>query len=374
MDLAHFKDYILITQATHPGEEEQEFGWRTAKMCDVNKVEAIKLNTYVPASKDKLFFFEGCNVPRYKVRDWGKKNDATVTIKPDTATALFARKTSIYEYLNHEYVVRVNKISFLSWLDKNYNIGDGNISVLYKEVEDHPENIVYLGGWLAQYKGKEIRGCLSPRKSPHHPDSSYKMQLVSFDMGADRNTDMYEIHPLKWDALTHLVTNSNVCSQESLISYINENAAIITEEYFEELRVMLGSEQTRDKVLALEIMASCQIEPSMHYVLLLMKEFSNTIYAMKEHKHVNFKSLMDFLGLPSLYLSDDMVITTLMKHNLLTPAILKETAIKIKDRWINEYGGVSNLFKISKIEATDVIKDYFKEQLKKQQQEQLEIT
>jgi len=370
MNLALFSDQLIIKGIPRPDEKEQIFKWEIRKTLltpsDLNVNKAVGCaREYVPQPKDKLFFFPGCDVPRYKVRDWGTKNDATITVAENKATAKFASPDSIMECLTVNHSPEIPKATFLSWLNTNYNLGDGNIAEIYKEVDESANNFVYLSRPLSGYNSRTFTGQYN---NGNYKNMGYKKSLLDIDPNFDCRKHMITVESKRWSDLTSLVTDPDIYSQETIIGTINKSAAIIDETMYNSIRTMFKSPNTADKLLAMEIIANCNINPSLHFVLIIMKEFHNDILNMKESKHVNFKSLLEYVGMTRskmINISDDDMITYLLDKEVLTMQTVTELATAVKQSWVENHS--SKHFKISKITVSDEVKDYFKKQQLKTQ-------
>ena len=84
--------------------------------------------------------------------------------------------------------------------------------------------------------------------------------------------------------------------QEDILSTINQDSIIITDEKAEELDRMFKSNQNDNIVLAMEIMSNSNYEESIVNNYLLLIKHRWTINSRPEGHHKNFKGLLDYYG------------------------------------------------------------------------------
>jgi hypothetical protein len=102
------------------------------------------------------------------------------------------------------------------------------------------------------------------------------------------------------------VTNLTIYDEAELLKYINgSDAVIIDSVMFEQLSDMFKSSDNDNHILAMEIMANSNYIDSLLYLELLFKEYHNQMFNCHTKKHVNFKSLLGYLGKDS-YMNTDI--------------------------------------------------------------------
>ena len=372
MSLNHFHSSIVISHVPTPNDLSKLFGWEYEMVYNrdgLPSLEGISIkDDYIPQPKDRLYFFKGCDCPRFKVRPWAAAQDASVTIRPDLATVFFVAKDSVLKSTTKNLInVKIPKLTFMRWLDQNYQLGDGNISRLYEEVSSCPADYVYLESEYASYSGRNVTGYNYNSVSGDVYDSGYTVPLMGIP-GVDCTFSKVSVDDKGWEQLQYLYTNSNIYSQNTLIKQINAGASIIDEKLYGELRTMFESEDQNNHPMALEIMGSCNLDKSLYHLIKLLREFGSKIYNMKEASHVNFVSLLEVMGLEGHYtsISDDHMIECLIKHNQLTSDIVRPIAEDLKKQWKEQVDG--KYFQISKIIVADVVKEALILEHKRKQQ------
>ena len=130
---------------------------------------------------------------------------------------------------------------------------------------------------------------------------------------------------------------------------------------YSRLKDMFGNTNKADHLVALEIIANSNINPSLHHILLLLREFSNNIMDLKESKHINFKSLLEYIGIrrsDMYYLNEDKIVNILMEKDVLTMSNIAELADSIKT--VMKTHADTQHFLISKITISKEVQSYLK--------------
>ncbi len=85
--------------------------------------------------------------------------------------------------------------------------------------------------------------------------------------------------------------------EDEILQILNKDNFVVDLEKYEELKSFGNTKDKENLVLMMELMANCDFEKSFIYLLFLLKEFSQDIFPLKESSHVNFKSLLTYIGL-----------------------------------------------------------------------------
>ena len=112
-----------------------------------------------------------------------------------------------------------------------------------------------------------------------------------------------------------------IYEESTIIDKLNgQDASVIDAVMFEQLSTMFKSSDSDNCVLGMEILANCKYSASLPYMLLLFKEFSGQMYNSNTKNHVNFKSLVNWLGGNILHRNDiDELCDILKDKGQLTP-------------------------------------------------------
>ncbi len=289
---------------------------------DVKEVLSINSN-WEPKDNEKIYFFPGCTVPRFKVRD-----KYAVTIKPENATVAFVNpKNLIGSDTTFEYFKNLLPIS----RDELQNIVNAYIdfdrklllnSLMQIPIEQTFLTVEFYDTYRYYNKIFKLNG-----------ENTYVNKLLDGDTPLyTRINESFKESNQLLGCLPNSEINKLTCNiylQDDILKRLNEGNLIITEEKYLELQAFGKTNDKDNRVLMMELMANSNFEKSIFYLLLLLKEFGKHIYDYKEVDHVNFKSLLNFLDLTkkdiefSSNLHINKITAILQKHKKFT----KENAI-----------------------------------------------
>lgn len=313
-------------------------------------------NTYSPSEKDKLYFIKGCNVPRYKVREWGKKHKISITNNIEKSNANFLPRKAIYSLVDKTCMTQITKVDLLKFIKNNYDLSDPTANQFYNLVNNYQKNYIYLNYVFGYYRPWFSNEHRYGNRRQQNPGRTIK------DLGGTFETKyFYNSSDKQFKELTTLVSTPDIYHEDDIIELVNEDAAILDEEMFKQLNTMFDSEDRKSWVLALSIITDCNIQKSLHWILLLITAHGYNIKMLKERNHVNFKSLIKYIDKSNWdNLSYDDIMDVLLAKEALTPDILKSTALEVKERMQKNYN--TKHFMIKTIEVSDDIKHYFNPQ------------
>lgn len=308
---------------------------------------------WVPQGDDILYFFPGCSVPRFKVRE-----KFTCTIKPGNATAAFisdnlAGSDSTFDWYPQIMKVEYNEI--INFLDKLCNFpGIDIFKSYYKNNEDVTivlgKRLWYDHMWNTSFTtdGDILNSIISNNRWGHKSSEMNKSenQLLGFN----RNS-------------TAVKNMCNIYFQEDVLKVLNENQFIIDEVKYKELRAFGQTDEKENLVLMMELMSNCDYDKSLVHLLFLLKEFGSVIGDLKEAQHVNFKGLLSYLNLDLKqlsYLDINKLTSILRKHKKFTRKNVSILGTLCSPDYIN-YDGADNACWINgpvlKTECIELIQD-----------------
>jgi len=401
------KEAILITDMIFPNDEKPitkyiyknnrhhtkvvfpNIAWeKRFIMCDMGSTDDISSNLtsdkYIPQHKDKIFFGADCTIPRNKVREWGKLNNISITIKPEKANVnVISRKwfSSLFDNWTQTYYKNICKDNFIEFIEENYDATTEDISELIKEIKEssHEHLLLRTSGSVAytkligsaainrsyyhsnkgwEFESKEERkesGCISTYTEMHGDKELTDRSENDFIIISSSENKIKEINKF-----LGIRDDSTIIYDTSLIDIINQNAVNIDNEMDKQLRAMLSSDNAADIVLAMEIIANCNYKTSLHKILLIFRNHGGTCWARKERNHINFKSLTKFIDLRDwTNPSYDEIIHCLMNKNYLTNGILKEIFPLVKEEMNKDNDRMHSIFKINTITVNNDVKRYF---------------
>ena len=238
---------------------------------------------------DKLYFFPGSSVPRFKVRE-----NYTCTITPEKATAAFLNKDTLEgnkALIYYKDMMPVDADDIIDWAktwhsDNKYNLlksilDNGNIESIFLTKEF----------WNTQFYNSKYSNTDTDLSELNSTVSRY-----SFQMEASNNCNQL-LGINKKSNLNNLTCD--VFLEKEILNVLNEGNITIDEDKYKELRSFGQTGEKENQILMMELMSNSDFDESVMYLLFLLKEFGNEISKYKEVKHVNFKSLLSFLNLTS---------------------------------------------------------------------------
>ncbi len=342
--------------------------------ADIPKLPIKK--EYSPSPGDVLYIGVGCNIPRIKLRDLLLNNYAKTTNDVTKATHIFV-DTTFQKMVKSDWLHTVNKkqlVQFVELLEEDYLDSEEveDIKDVIKNILDD-EQINVDNGVKYQI---DNRSC-----------SLYNGINKVISNRNSRSSYMNYVDPEYVDKWQYIMSNiDKVYDYKSLISHINaEDSITITEEVFQQLSSMFKSEDKDNHILAMEIMANSNYIESLMYLEILFVDHGHKINDCSTKRHVNFKSLVDFLGKNLNYLSSNSsqsIIDSLIEKNVVTLDSLKYIFNKYKDDFYHstehfEVKQVTLSDKLAKLLNVNYIKtvkeDYVPEVIEEQEQEQEQV-
>lgn len=268
------------------------------KYYDILNGDFEKLNKrFVEFAPDKdsiIFVDPDINLPRTKLRDYIKKTDCKLVSDLDKSNTYITNIDGLKSKFN----------------SVNYNVI--KIDTLPKElfeasffdgfsIEEYPYKFIVLGNYHAKNLIIE------------YADDKYSLDI--YDL-----INYKIVHVLDdFEKYTKII-NKKLIQSDILLEKVNADGLLIDEENYEQLKVMIASGDSANKMLAMELMANCQYKKSAPYLLCLFYEYSHNLENEPTKKHVNFKSLLDYWNLyqANMRVSVTQALGLLKKKNILT--------------------------------------------------------
>jgi hypothetical protein len=261
-------------------------------------------------------------VPRYRLKEIKDKYNITITRDSDKADLIIIGEESIKHLIDFMYVTRITKTKHLT--ETIYNKMSSNLHVLtYKDYND-------LYKHLQNAQGKEL---------PEYCYLSYAAYNVLNKLIGDLGlSSIFES-----DSSTRIVTVDTGDKLNNILNLFDKpfvidrdfvatfGESIIDENSYEFINNLFKSGDDNVQI-AMTMMANCNFDKSLGYLLLLFYEHESFIY--QEHrKLVSYKSLYSFLN-KNRSANLDSLIENLEKNNFLTDHIKGE----IKEIYKRERG------------------------------------
>jgi len=331
---------------------------------------------YSPSPGDVLYIGPGCNIPRIKLRDLLLNNYAKTTNDITKATHIFV-DTTFQKMVKNIWLHTVSKNQLVQFVE-----------LLAKE-ELHSDEVEDITDVMKDLPGNEQINVDSGTKYHIENRSCSLFNGVNkvITNSNSRSSYMNYVDSEHEDNWRYIMSNlDKVYDYKCLISHINADDSItITEEVFQQLCSMFESEDQDNHILAMEIMANCNYIESLMYIEILFTDHGHKINDCSTKRHVNFKSLVDFLDKNLNYLSSSNshgIIDSLIEKNVVTLDALKYVLNRYTDDFYHdtEHFQVKQLTlsdKLAKMLNVNYIKtlkeDYVPEIIEEQIEEEKEV-
>jgi hypothetical protein len=186
--------------------------------------------------------------------------------------------------------------------------------------------------------------------------NSYSAQPQYVDYHSKSRSSSEHVHEVNKDYihLYDLIKGKEIIDESCLLDQLNgDDAVIIDADMFTQLSTMFNSSDDDNHILAMEIMANSKYKESLLYIEMIFKNHAYTIGQSNTKNHVNFKSLLSYLGKNNRYIdtSLDDIMESLISKKVLTKdkvdILLENYAEEINNR------GDSTYFKVQTITVNE---------------------
>lgn len=325
----------------------------------------ITNNGYTPMKGDKLYFLPGVNIPRIKLKDLATKFGIRTVRDISEATILFGSSKTRDKITGHSWKYKIPTILVQLFFETYKNDLD---AYDYSKIENA----------LEFYEEEDILCDWSTARVFTDSDlpqwNSYSIQPQYVDFQSKSRSSSEHVHEVNKDYihLYELIKGREIIDESCLLDQLNgDDAVIIDADMFTQLSTMFNSSDDDNHILAMEIMANSKYKESLLYIEMIFKNHAYSIGQSNTKNHVNFKSLLSYLGKSNRYLdtSLDDIMESLISKRVLTKdkvdILLKNYNGEINNR------GDSTYFKVQTITVNEdtlsllnenykykVIKDY----------------
>jgi len=291
---------------------------------------------YVPTKGDKLYFLPGVNIPRVKLKDLTIQYGIKSVRDIDDATHIFAGTATVHKMCDTRWLYSIPTEMFRQVYETvRDKMDDYYVENVDTALEFYTEDRVYMD----YGSSSEIRNEGVFTEAIKIPEVT--MELRSSNTFYQVSDNYAEYFPK--------VLNTTILTEAALLKHINgADAVIIDSVMFDQLSDMFKSSDNDNHILAMEIMANSNYIDSLLYLELLFKQYHNQMFNCHTKKHVNFKSLLGYLGKDS-YMNTD--IDDIMK-SLIDKGVLDTEKINIiMDKYAHEIEsrGGTDYFKVKTI-------------------------
>ena len=282
------------------------------KKCDFDNVNDDKIfNTvstgYIPTLNDKLYFAKGVNIPRVKLKNLAKDYKIKSTTNLADATAIFVSENSNSKYTTTQWTYTVATTEFKQYFEDYVALETGD--AYYNEKVENA---------LEFYTEELIGVSYNTRNFLENGNIPFRLKS-----GTSYSSKRYNKIQDEYLSAYNEINNSTlpVYDESELLKHLNGNEALgIDSDMYDSLCEMFNSSDADNHTIAMEIMANSNFEDSVLYLSLLFYSYSGEMQQCRSKGHVNFKSLLSLMTLPSSYfrMNIDDVMDKLKKHKQLT--------------------------------------------------------
>jgi hypothetical protein len=249
-------------------------------------------NDYTPTKGDKLYFLPGVNIPRVKLKDLSLQHGIKTVRDIDQATHVFVGKNTKDKIVNGHWYYTINTSAVRAILnDPDLVMDDYYKENLNQALEFYTEPIVVVD----YHSATELRNSELPFVKRYMIGNLSRSSTTFYSVDDDHK----DLFPG--------IMNLELYDESKLLKHINgDDAATIDETMFLQISDMFKSSDQDNHILAMEIMANCNYMDSLLYIEMLFEKYENQMYNCHTKNHVNFKSLLSFLGKKRTYMNTDI--------------------------------------------------------------------
>jgi hypothetical protein len=242
---------------------------------DTTSILNVIKQPYVPQQGDKIYFLPEVSIPRVKFKNVSLEYGIKTVRDAKQANVFFGCSKSAHYMTSYKWAYELPTSEFKEFVELIDHRLDGHTRDKIDTALEFYENDTVAISWTIM---NNIHGAMSK-----HSCSKYSQRVVTID---DNFKEEFE----------HL-QSLTIYDESSVIDILNgEDATVIDKNMFEHLREMFNSSDTDNHVLAMEIMANSKYTESLIYLELLFHYHAGRIMDIHSKNHVNFKSLVSYLG------------------------------------------------------------------------------
>ena len=307
----------------------------------------IVKNEYTPMKGDKLYFLPGVNIPRIKLKDLATKFGIRTIRDINEATIIFGSSKTKDKMTGSSWKYKIPtpvvKLFFETY--KN-DMDDYQFSKIETALEFYTEEYI-LTDWSTarNFTDNDLPQWNSYSQQPQYTDYHSKSRASS--------EHVHEVNK-EYIHLYELIKGKEIIDESCLLDQLNgDDAVIIDADMFTQLSTMFNSSDDDNHILAMEILANSKYKESLLYIEMLFKNHSYSIGNCHTKNHVNFKSLLSYLGKSNRYIDTSL-------DNIMESLISKKVLTKDKiDILLENYGheinnrGDSTYFKVQTITVNE---------------------
>ena len=307
----------------------------------------INQNGYTPMKGDKLYFLPGVNIPRIKLKDLATKFGIRTVRDVSEANVIFGSSKTKDKMTGYtwKYKIPTTLVQLFFETYKN-DMDDYQFSKIDNALEFYTEEYI-LTDWSTARN-------FTDNDLPQWNSYSAQPQYVDYHSKSRSSSEhVHEVNK-EYIHLYELIKGREIIDESCLLDQLNgDDAVIIDADMFTQLTTMFNSSDDDNHILAMEIMANAKYKESLLYIEMLFKNHSYTIGQSNTKSHVNFKSLLSYLGKNNRYIDTNLddIMESLISKKVLTKdkvdILLENYAEEINNR------GDSTYFKVQTITVNE---------------------
>lgn len=304
-------------------------------------------HVYTPTSGDKFFFLPGVTVPRVKMKDLHKDFNVRSVRDIEEANIIFTGSKTISTIFDYNWEYRTETVKFKEFIETAKEkglIADYYYDKLATALEFYTEDDVIID--------------ISARRLLYDNNISFYITESNY-----YGSGKFMFVSPEYAQLYNNLKDKQLYLEDSLYEYINGTDAVTIDSSMHEiLQEMFKSSDTDNHVLAMEIMANSDYKSSILYLCYLLCDNSYNIEQRKERTHVNFKSLLTYMGRTTgnVRLNKDEMVNLMLRKKLFTKEYFFNMCKKFKSEI--EYSS-SDHFNVKTVSSSNEVNEYFNEEL-----------
>ena len=336
------------------------------------KINNFTFDSHTLQSGDNLYFIPGTAVPRYKVKEKGEKIGFKTRKTHENANVFILDEKGLNKISAGRMPRPDNRVTYSNFIKFINHIGLNIDNILTPEQKQlaYDSNEIYFTSFLTmvhsnlQTTATEDMLNISRWKDEEYARSEF------FSPESLKFLDI--IQAVCTDKTKSLIHSSSVLEQINDTSFIDEKM-------YNRLQQMFKSDQASIE-LAMDLMSNVDLKKSLFYILLLIRDNAQRMKYSNPYTHSNFKafrqSLDNLVGSHRDQCFNYNLSGPNIMYHLGNVKVLKKEHVDyfkddIKKSFHSEY---SNLFSITKIEASDALRKMLVESAENLKQEPIDET
>ena len=291
------KDAIFLTDFD---KETRKIEYTTMRIIPTEEITPLVVSgEYTPVKGDRLWFYPGCDIPRFKVKQFCQNNDVAVVKYKEKSSVRFIGPETIKNMVINHGRYCISRVEFLTWFE---SIMCNDYLQLKADIINSPSEIIYMQ--YAVYK-------------PFSDRDVFGKNIIGEEK-VDYNYITYIKDETSYLSIVDMMNDPLLKHQDEMLKQLN-TGSVLDEEMYTQIHRLFESSDKENTKLAMEAMANCDFQKSAVYLLLLVKKYGEKIYNSGNRHHVNFKSLLKYFQLTNITnISVDEMIDSLRHQKLLS--------------------------------------------------------